>query len=289
MYKVDNAIIMAAGTSSRFAPLSYELPKALITVKGEVLIERQIKQLQMAGIKKIVIVTGYKANKFEYLKDKFGVELIYNSDYLTRNNNSSIYVARNCLRNSYICSADNYFTVNPFTTEVDDSYYAAQYATGPTKEWCISTDNQGYIDSVQIGGDDSWFMIGHTFWSREFSNLFLNILKREYDKPETKQKLWEDLYIEHLDILKMKIKKYSKDEIIEFDSLEELRKFDKIYIEDSHSKILRDISTKLGIKQGEICGIETIKNCTNEAIGFNFCVGDNKYNYTYTTQRINAI
>lgn len=54
MYKVDNAIIMAAGTSSRFAPLSYELPKALITVKGEVLIERQIKKLQMAGIKKLL-------------------------------------------------------------------------------------------------------------------------------------------------------------------------------------------------------------------------------------------
>ena len=39
-YKVDNAIIMAAGTASRFAPLSYEKPKALIEVKGEILIER---------------------------------------------------------------------------------------------------------------------------------------------------------------------------------------------------------------------------------------------------------
>ena len=36
MIKVDNAIIMAAGTSSRFAPLSYEKPKALIEVKGEI-------------------------------------------------------------------------------------------------------------------------------------------------------------------------------------------------------------------------------------------------------------
>lgn len=43
IYKVDNAIIMAAGVSSRFAPLSYEKPKALTVVKGEVLIERQIR------------------------------------------------------------------------------------------------------------------------------------------------------------------------------------------------------------------------------------------------------
>lgn len=48
---VDNAVIMAAGTSSRFAPISYEKPKALINVKGEILIERQIKQLYDVGIK----------------------------------------------------------------------------------------------------------------------------------------------------------------------------------------------------------------------------------------------
>ena len=32
MIKVDNAVIMAAGTSSRFAPISYEKPKALVEV-----------------------------------------------------------------------------------------------------------------------------------------------------------------------------------------------------------------------------------------------------------------
>ena len=92
--KVDNAIIMAAGTSSRFAPLSYERPKALIEVKGEILIERQIRQLKEAGINEIIIVTGYKSEQFNYLEKKFGVKLIYNPYYLTRNNNSSIYVVK---------------------------------------------------------------------------------------------------------------------------------------------------------------------------------------------------
>ena len=90
--KVDNAIIMAAGTASRFAPLSYEKPKALIEVYGEVLIERQIRQLREAGVDEIIIVTGYMAEQFEYLEDKYGVVLVHNPDYLTRNNNASIYV-----------------------------------------------------------------------------------------------------------------------------------------------------------------------------------------------------
>ena len=54
MIKVDNAVILAAGASSRFAPLSYERHKALIEVKGEVLIERQIRQLREGGVKRYI-------------------------------------------------------------------------------------------------------------------------------------------------------------------------------------------------------------------------------------------
>ena len=54
-YKVENAIIMAAGMSTRFAPISYEYPKALLNVKGEVLIERQICQLKEVGIDDIAL------------------------------------------------------------------------------------------------------------------------------------------------------------------------------------------------------------------------------------------
>ena len=71
--KADNAVIMAAGTASRFAPLSYERPKALLEVRGEVLIERQIRQLRDAGIDDVIIVTGYMKDRFGYLKDLYGV------------------------------------------------------------------------------------------------------------------------------------------------------------------------------------------------------------------------
>ena len=49
-YRVDNAVILAAGASTRFIPLSLEQPKGLFEVKGERLIERQIQQLKAAGI-----------------------------------------------------------------------------------------------------------------------------------------------------------------------------------------------------------------------------------------------
>ena len=85
-YKVDNAVIMAAGESRRCLPLSKILPKGLFTVKGEILIEREIRQLHEAGISQVIVVTGYMADQFEYLKEKYGVTLVMNEDYHTKNN-----------------------------------------------------------------------------------------------------------------------------------------------------------------------------------------------------------
>lgn len=77
-YKVDNAVIMVAGRSKRFAPVSAYCPKGLTLVKGEVLIERQIRQLQEAGITDIYVVVGYKKELFYYLRDTYNVTIVEN-------------------------------------------------------------------------------------------------------------------------------------------------------------------------------------------------------------------
>ena len=285
--KVDNAIIMAAGTASRFAPLSYEKPKALIEVRGEVLIERQIRQLREAGIEEVVVVTGYKAEQFEYLKDKYGVVLINNPYYLTRNNNSSIYAAREYIKNSYICSSDNYFITNPFESDVDESYYSAVYMEGDTGEWCISEDD-GWIKDVKVGGQDSWVMLGHVFWSESFSRYFLHILEDEYELPETADKLWETIYIEHINELPMKIRKYPADFIFEFDTLDELREFDTSYITNTRSEILKKVAGELGVEEKEIRSVKAFKDKDNAAAGFTFETGK-KYKYYYRTEAMEEL
>ena len=66
-----NAVILAAGKSSNFAPFTYEKPKGIFCVKGEILIERQIKQLLEAGVEEIHVVVGYMKEKFFYLEKKY--------------------------------------------------------------------------------------------------------------------------------------------------------------------------------------------------------------------------
>ncbi len=288
MYSVNNAIILAAGLSSRFAPLSYEMPKSLVKVKGEVLIERQIKQLKEAGISDIIIVVGYKKEKFYYLEKKYGIKIIVNDEYLSRNNNSSIYAARKYLKNTYICCADNYFVSNPFEKVVDFAYYATVFADGKTDEWCLSIDENDVITDVQIGGHHQWYMLGHVFWTEEFSKRFIQILEKEYDNEETKDKLWEQIYVEHIDELPLKVKKYPNNFIYEFDSLDDLRKFDMRYITRSHSKILKEISNILN------CEEKDIENCIpykreNITIGFSFVSKNKKYLYMYEKKKLKQL
>lgn len=284
-YKVDNAIIMAAGASSRFVPLSYEMPKALIPVRGEVLIEREIRQLKEAGVPEIILVVGYRKEQFAYLADKFGVKIIENPDYNIRNNNSTIHAVREYLGNTYICSSDNYFTQNPFEAEVSEPYYAAVYADGKTPEWCMQEDAEGYVSEVTIGGSNAWYMLGHVFWDKTFSEKFLQILDREYDLPETADLLWEAIYRKHLDELKLKIRRYPSDVIFEFDSLDELREFDPSYWENTHSAIIRRLAAELGGKESELTGFTAVKDANGiEAIGCSFEYRGKKYEYSYENE-----
>ena len=150
-YEVENAIIMAAGLSSRLAPISYEKPKGLLRVRGEVLIERQIRQLQEAGVTDITVVVGYKKEYFFYLASKFGVRIKVNPQYATRNNSYTLWLVRDRLDNTYVCSSDDYFEENPFEHYVYEAYYATQYVAGPTEEWCVTTGSSDRITQVSVG------------------------------------------------------------------------------------------------------------------------------------------
>ena len=277
--KKRNAIIMAAGTSSRFVPLSAECPKGLVEVKGEVLIERQIRQLIGAGITDISLVVGYKADMFDYLRGKYGVKIVLNEDFARYNNTSSLIRVIDKLNNTFVCSSDNYFPENVFLKDSEDSYYSTLYAEGDTNEYCVTTNADDYITDVRVGGRDAWYMVGHVFFNQEFSEAFRRIMIEEYKKDTTKQGYWEDLYIRYIDQLpKMKINRYKKGEIQEFDSLDELRMFDSSYIENTRSSVIKTICKTLEIQESSVHGFKNIKHNGNY-LHFQFKVGDITYEY----------
>lgn len=248
--KVDNAIIMAAGFSARCMPLSNVMPKGLFRVKDEILIEREIKQLLEAGISEIILVTGFQHEKFEYLKDKYGVKIIINKDYDKYNNMGSLYVAREYLGNSYVLCSDNYYEHNVFCDYVDEAYYSCVYSEAYCDEYCVTDVNEDQIiKGIKRGGARSWYTIGDCFFDRKYSRKFVELMNDEWDDLLVRNMLMDDFQIRHINDLPMKMVKRAPGEVLEFDTLEEIKDFDpqfEIFISDNldRSNAVNNIFTK---------------------------------------------
>ena len=72
-----NAIILAAGMGTRLRPLTNDRPKCLVEVNGIPMVERQIQFLKEKDIEDITLISGYKAEALDFLKEKYGVDTIY--------------------------------------------------------------------------------------------------------------------------------------------------------------------------------------------------------------------
>lgn len=263
-YKVDNAIIMAAGFSARCMPLSNSMPKGLFRVRGEVLIEREIRQLKEAGVEDIIAVVGFMHEKFEYLREKYGVTLLLNDDYDKYNNMSSLYVAQDHMRNSYILCSDNYYADNVFHKYVYAPYYSCVYSEKYCDEYCVTgVDKEGWIIGIHRGGERTWYTIGDAYFDRDFSRTFVTLMDRDWERQGVCNMLMDDFHIAHIGDLKMRKVERPADSVFEFDTLEEFKAFDSAFAAfmeqnlDRSNEVIKIFSKYEGVKSYHSVPTET--------------------------------
>lgn len=280
-YRVKNAIILAAGMSTRFIPVSYELPKGLISVKGEVMIEREIRQLQEAGIQEIIVVVGYMMEKFFYLRDKYNVKLVVNNEFATKNTHSSIYVARDYLSNTYILCSDNYYPQNMFHQYEYRAFYCSVFLPGISYvERAFSFDSDGLVYDTNKPSHDQWIMYGHAYYDRAFTDKFRPVLESYFGRPGVEGMYWENVWAENVKDIPLWIQKCEPTDILEFDSMEELKAFDPSYINNNKVKVFENICRILCCEISDIEEIEVIKKGLNNQ-SFKFRVNGEEYIYRH--------
>ena len=80
---INQAIILAAGRGQRMMPLTRDIPKAMLRIGNVTLIEDKIIKLTEAGIKKIIINTGYLGSYIqEHVGDgsKYGINIVISDE-----------------------------------------------------------------------------------------------------------------------------------------------------------------------------------------------------------------
>ena len=77
------AMILAAGRGERLRPLTDEVPKSLVEVGGESLLERHLENVRSAGIGKVVINLGWLGNRIAErvgAGSRYGLEVVYSDE-----------------------------------------------------------------------------------------------------------------------------------------------------------------------------------------------------------------
>ena len=265
------AIILAAGYGLRMVPIGSEVPKALLEVRGEILIERQIRHLKEKGIHEIYVVVGYLKEMFDYLVDDFGVHLIYNKDYDTKNNLYTMSLVADKILNAYIIPCDIYAYTNPFGEYEVKSWY--MLGKEEVEGSGYKVNRKGVIK--RIGSD----LPGNRVLGITYLNEEDGLLVRKNIEEMIKEDVWAHSFWEEALFADRNLTIFPRfvdaGEAVEINTYMDLRSIDA---ESDHlnSSVLDYISRELDCRVQDITEITIMKKgMTNRS--FRFTLGERKY------------
>ena len=264
----QQAIILAAGFGMRMVPINTEMPKGLLEVNGEPLIERIIKQLHEVGIQKIYVVVGFMKEKYEYLMDEYGVELVVNSEYASKNNLHSVKLVKDHLQNSYIIPCDIWCDRNPFHRHELYSWYMVSDLVDNESNVRVNRKMELVTIPEASGGNA---MIGISYLVKEDADIVEKRVEELCKNPRHDGSFWEEaLY--RKDRMFVAARVAHSTDVVEINTYEQLREIDR----DSNqlkTDAIQVICQALGAKADEVTDITVLKKgMTNRSFLFS-CKG----------------
>ena len=229
-YRVKRAVFIAAGFGSRLVPITINTPKALVRVNGVRIIDTLLDAVTAAGIDEIIIVRGHLSEQFEQLKHRYPeIQFLENPIYNESNNISSAMCARYLLQNSYVLESD-LLLKNP--NLISKYQYASNYLGVPveiTDDWCFETRNR-IITHLRVGGKNCHHMFGISYWNKTDGAKLADHIKQVFQMPGGKERYWDQVPLEYFSKdYAVEVRECCFDDIIEIDTLNELKKLDEKY------------------------------------------------------------
>lgn len=213
-------------------PLTDKVAKPLVEVNGVPLIETVIAALEKRGVAEIYVVTGYKAEQFYPLVAKHpNVRLVHNAEYAVKNNINSIAVVADKMASSdcFICEADLFLRrAEVLCRELSHSGYFGKMVSGFSDDWVFDLDGNGRIVRIGKGGTDVYNMVGISYFKRGDAVKVAMAIRDAVTRPENANLFWDEV-VDRLvkkGELDLVVHEVSQDEIVECDTVEDLKKIE---------------------------------------------------------------
>ena len=232
MNTIKRAIIIAAGIGVRMQPLTNYVPKPMVKVGGVPMIESIIQALHQNGIDEIHIVVGHLKEQFSVLKDTYDVDIIENPYYDSCNNISSLYCAKEYLKDVIILDGDQIIK-NPNILHKEFTYsgYSVIYKEECKNEWLLTVDDKRIVQSCsRYGGKNGYQLFSVSRWNEEDGNKLKQLLELEFDVNKDRDIYWDDVAMfKHFEDFQLGIYEMQEGDIIEIDELKDLVLIDDTY------------------------------------------------------------
>ena len=262
--KPRNAVILAAGFGIRMVPMNREIPKGMIEINGEPMIERLIKQLHEVGIYQIDIVVGFMKEQYEYLIDEYGVNLIVNREYGEHNNLHSLLLANDRISNTYIVPCDVWCENNPFSERELYSWYMVTDLVDDESDVRVNRK----LELVSVDAEKSGnSMVGIAYILEKEAEMLRSRMKELSRKKSYTNAFWESALIQDGKMF-VAARIVSARTVYEINTYEQLRELDD-QSKQLDSKILTQIADILNCKTEELEEIQILKKgMTNRSFMF---------------------
>ncbi len=144
------AIILAAGMGRRLGELTSHNTKCMVSVNGQTLIDRMLKQLSTLNLKRIIVVIGYEGEKLKKFignrYDNLNIKYVENPIYDKTNNIYSLALASDLLQedDTLLVESDLIFDDNLFRLVTDD----------PNPNVALVAKYQSWMDGTMVKIDE---------------------------------------------------------------------------------------------------------------------------------------
>ena len=208
------ALMLAAGMGKRLGRYTKNATKCMVPVNGKTLIEYAIESLVKNGIKKMVIVVGYKSDiLIDFINSKFNsqnldgmeIKFIQNPVYDKTNNIYSLYMAKDELCNDDTILLESDLIFKPeIITKLINSPDKNLAVVSPFESWmdgtCTLLDEENNITGILDKAHFNWKetadyhkTVNIYKFSKEFSKNYYVPFLEAYQKAFGKNEYYEQV------------------------------------------------------------------------------------------------